>query len=250
MFGEEHCVQFSCSGDAYAVTLAGRGVEGFEPLPPSEAAYVLSLLQESQQYPVLHDIFETFALGTVGGTDESDAAQLLIDDVMDTGLARIGLSRQPRIDAGLTFARAPDLAELGEPPQEEHWIEVEVLDADGDPIAGIEVDIRPPSGALRSGKTNLFGHVRVEGIPNAGDCQISLPELDENDIPEDPAMEPVALSFEVVDEDGPCANLELSVELPDGTTRSVCTDAAGTIKLEEIPEGMCTISEAQSAQSA
>jgi len=57
-----------------------------------------------------------------------------------------------------------------------HWVEFELLDG-GEPAAGVRYELRLP-GRVAQGKLNSRGKVRVEGIPQAGTCTITFPDLD------------------------------------------------------------------------
>jgi type VI secretion system secreted protein VgrG len=76
----------------------------------------------------------------------------------------------------------------GKPPQEmpdhqpdpakTHWIEVELLDEAGQPVAGESVQVKLPDGSVSTGTTNDKGLYRVAGI-DAGNCEVTFPDLDE-----------------------------------------------------------------------
>ncbi len=73
---------------------------------------------------------------------------------------------------------ATDLAELAGPAEVEdewHWVEVEVLDADDKPVAGVECKIVLPNGQEKMCTSDDFGIVRVEQISEPGACKISFP---------------------------------------------------------------------------
>jgi hypothetical protein len=57
------------------------------------------------------------------------------------------------------------------------WIEIMLMDEDGQPRPGIEYQVKLPDGQTRSGKLGSGGYVRLSEIPK-GDCEISFPELD------------------------------------------------------------------------
>jgi len=56
------------------------------------------------------------------------------------------------------------------------WVEVSVIDEDGEPYLGrYRLDL--PDGRSLSGQFNMGGALRADGIPS-GSCQLVLPELD------------------------------------------------------------------------
>jgi hypothetical protein len=62
--------------------------------------------------------------------------------------------------------------------KEEHWIEIELLYEDGTCVAGAKYLIVTPDKQEKTGVTNASGRARVDGIPVAGQCKISFPDID------------------------------------------------------------------------
>ncbi len=65
-----------------------------------------------------------------------------------------------------------------ETDEELHWIEIELVGEDDEPISGEKYKITLPDGSVASGTLDQKGCARVEGIKDAGDCQITFPDLD------------------------------------------------------------------------
>src|SRR5438105_3223331 len=61
------------------------------------------------------------------------------------------------------------------------WIELELVDDDGEPAAGVAYQVELPTGALRQGDLNEAGFVRLERIP-PGVCRVSFPDRDVDDV--------------------------------------------------------------------
>ena len=59
-----------------------------------------------------------------------------------------------------------------------HWIEVQLLDEEDQPVVGQRYEITLPDGSVRSGQTDADGLGRVDGIYPPGTCQIRFTELD------------------------------------------------------------------------
>lgn len=59
----------------------------------------------------------------------------------------------------------------------QHWIEVVLLDKDNEPIPGEHYELRLPDQSLRKGRLNREGSVKFEGIV-AGDASIAFPGID------------------------------------------------------------------------
>ncbi|MBT2744824.1 MULTISPECIES: type VI secretion system tip protein TssI/VgrG [unclassified Lysobacter] len=60
-----------------------------------------------------------------------------------------------------------------------HWIEVELVDESGRPVAGERVQITLPDGSISGGTTDEKGLLKVANI-DPGDCQIGFPDLDKD----------------------------------------------------------------------
>lgn len=62
-------------------------------------------------------------------------------------------------------------------PEEEHWIEIELLDDDGKPVSGERYFVELPDGSQLSGRTDGQGRARVQGV-DPGTAKVSFPDLD------------------------------------------------------------------------
>ena len=60
-----------------------------------------------------------------------------------------------------------------------HWIEIALVDAEGNPVAGESYKITTPDGAVHDGSLNAKGRARIDGI-DAGTCKITFPKLDKD----------------------------------------------------------------------
>lgn len=56
------------------------------------------------------------------------------------------------------------------------WVEIEVLDEQGEPAQGVKYRIEIPGGTVRSGTLDAHGKARIEGI-NHGLCSLWFPDL-------------------------------------------------------------------------
>lgn len=57
------------------------------------------------------------------------------------------------------------------------WVEVELLDPDGAPIAGADYVVVTPDGATHTGTLDAQGRARVDSIGTPGACRIEFPGL-------------------------------------------------------------------------
>ncbi len=60
--------------------------------------------------------------------------------------------------------------------EEKDFIEIELLDAAGDPIADEEYEILLPDKSTRKGKLDGSGKARVDGV-KPGACKVNFPNL-------------------------------------------------------------------------
>lgn len=210
----------------------------FEPLSGPQSAHLFRELLNSGSTHTIEYVLDAFGI--------SSSATLIGD--FDQGMSRVEVFQQPR-SFGVYEPRSQEpqepveLADLAEDPptEEEHWIEVELRDPANEPVPGYDLELELTNGVLRPCKTNLFGFTRVDGMFNGGTCKVFLPKLDPEDLPEPPPAVLEALDFEVIDENGPCANMEVDIEFADGSTQTATTDVDGRVFLEAVAAGLCTI---------
>lgn len=80
--------------------------------------------------------------------------------------AGVGRSGRPRTPPPIQYGSV-----------ERHWIAIELVDQDGEPIANEPVIITLPDGRRIERVLNYQGAVRVDGIAEAGDCTVEFPRL-------------------------------------------------------------------------
>lgn len=100
-----------------------------------------------------------------------------IDRILPAG----GWARQPPAEAPATQTEAvePEKKPTGVPAKKarDHWITVELVGENGEPIPNEAVTVTDPGGDDHEGETDSSGRFTVTGIPE-GDCQVTFPELD------------------------------------------------------------------------
>ncbi len=57
------------------------------------------------------------------------------------------------------------------------WIEIELVDEEGEPVPGEKYEVTLPDGTVAKGTLDAKGGGRIEGI-DPGTCKITFPELD------------------------------------------------------------------------
>lgn len=73
--------------------------------------------------------------------------------------------------------KAPQTDE--EKEQKTSWIEIELVDEEGNPVAGEAIKVTLPDGTVFPGTLNEKGLCRIDGI-DPGTCQITFPNLDKD----------------------------------------------------------------------
>jgi hypothetical protein len=63
------------------------------------------------------------------------------------------------------------------PKPKKTWVEVELLDWEGNPAANERYEIRLPDGSLQEGRLDASGHARFTGI-DPGTCEVTFPDFD------------------------------------------------------------------------
>ncbi len=61
--------------------------------------------------------------------------------------------------------------------KEKSWIEIELHDQEGEPIAGERYEIKLPDGKVARGSLDGRGFARVQGF-DPGRCRVTFPDLD------------------------------------------------------------------------
>lgn len=59
-----------------------------------------------------------------------------------------------------------------------HWIEIELVGEDGQPIAWERYEITTPDMTVHAGFLDQHGKARVDGIADPGQCLVGFPDLD------------------------------------------------------------------------
>jgi hypothetical protein len=72
---------------------------------------------------------------------------------------------------------SPAAREKQEEKKPTAWVEFELVDSEGEPLAGVGYRLTLPDGSTREGKVDARGRVRVEGV-EPGECSVTFPELD------------------------------------------------------------------------
>ncbi|MCK6556308.1 type VI secretion system tip protein VgrG [Candidatus Binatia bacterium] len=88
-------------------------------------------------------------------------------------------ARQAALARGATAAEAEEAAQAAGAAAEQEdktWVEIELVDEAGQPVAGEEYRVELPDGSTRRGQLGGDGSVRIDGI-DPGECTITFPGL-------------------------------------------------------------------------
>lgn len=86
-------------------------------------------------------------------------------------------AQQPAKTTPLQDEEAAKASKPPAEPEPEHWIEIELLDDEGKPVAGERWFVELPDGSQKSGRTDGQGRARVDGV-DPGTAKVSFPDLD------------------------------------------------------------------------
>lgn len=79
--------------------------------------------------------------------------------------------------AAVAAVAATALASEAQQPQ--HWIEIELVGEDDQPIANEAYEVTLPDQQVVKGNLDAAGWARIDNIASAGTCRVSFPRLDE-----------------------------------------------------------------------
>jgi hypothetical protein len=80
--------------------------------------------------------------------------------------------------AGLVEAVTP--SQLGGKAKDviDHWIRIELVDTDNQPVSGEAYKVALPDGVIREGRLDDQGRAMIGGIRVGGPCKVCFPQID------------------------------------------------------------------------
>lgn len=139
-----------------------------QALPPSRAVSWARWYAHELPEPLVRALDEGRALLVL-----QRSRAIAVDQAAPAALGLVDLAR-------LAGDQGEDEDELTSSEPEEqtlHEVEVLVVDARGEPRAGVVYELRLPDGGVETGRTGPDGVLRHRGLPHAGNCQLTFPEL-------------------------------------------------------------------------
>ncbi|HEX7832946.1 MAG TPA: carboxypeptidase-like regulatory domain-containing protein [Thermoanaerobaculia bacterium] len=122
------------------------------------------------------------AIGSIGDIAEELARRIVSEGLQIVYCAERrsrsapGVTAQPAQTTPLQDEQAAQTQPAATP---DHFIEVELVDDSGKPVANEAYLIELPDGSQRTGRTDGAGRIRITGI-DPGTAKISFPDLDKN----------------------------------------------------------------------
>ncbi len=144
------------------------------------------------------------AMTGVPGNRVSPVAPTKAEDADDADPGKVDELKAKQREAGIGKYGAPQLKPFrpapkaspqqssapgagGAPPSEKepepHFIEVDLVDTNGNPVPGERYRIKFSDGTVAEGTLDEKGHVRIDNIP-PGECEVTFPDTDEEAISE------------------------------------------------------------------
>jgi hypothetical protein len=142
-----------------------RGRSTLEVLGDGEARRVLAELAQVAQR----------------GAKQQGALQELassFDKLRDTPALQLLVLRRYRTHVRAEGQETVTPSQLRKQKREEHWVEIHLEDSEGKALTGMACEVTLPDGSKLEKVSNDLGYIRVDGVSAAGQCSLSLPELD------------------------------------------------------------------------
>ena len=181
---------FRIDGEEYVVASVRDEAElgrGFRRLRPAEAIALVRQWQYADDTGLLarlRDELGSSSSSSLTAARRSDfVADMIVEELAEGSLGTIALYRRIGPRPALVFDNvdeAVSLSDLADEIAEEdpwHFIEIELIDEDDEPVPGIAVQVALPDGRSRGGQSDDFGLVRIESISTEGGCRIRFPGL-------------------------------------------------------------------------
>jgi hypothetical protein len=123
------------------------------------------------------------------------------------------------------------------------YIEVEIVDQDGNPVAGRAYTLTLPDGTKQTGRVPTSGILHVGDLePGSGQIDFNVDDGDAQDAGDLDVDDSPYVDFQILDDDGnPIPNIAFVLQLSDGTTKDGLTDENGHAHVGNLVDGDCTL---------
>lgn len=158
------------------VTQAGNGIAIRRALGPAAIAgdgELLDLLAKRlvDEGLLVVSCADTWLASIQGTLTESSAAA--------AGTAAAAAAAAATTATPLQDEEAAQAASTSDQVEEKHYIEIELLDDEGNPVADEAWFVELPDGTKKSGRTDAKGFARIDGV-DPGTAKVTFPDMDKN----------------------------------------------------------------------
>jgi hypothetical protein len=130
--------------------------------------------------PADGDVLEQLAARVVAeGLQVVSCAESFFSSLQTTVQVSAAPSQTPQTTPLQDEQAAKATQESAPQAEEQHWIEIELVDDNGKPVAGELYFVELPDGSSISGRTDGAGRARVDGV-DPGTAKVSFPDLDKS----------------------------------------------------------------------
>lgn len=185
-------------------------------------------------------LFEVVGFASVAELDDAALCGRVLAAI-ERGRLRVRVEPYAPMASDAVEEREPTmLVEYANSDFDDHWVEIELLDDEDQPVVGERCRIVLPDDREVFSQTNHNGLIRVDRCV-AGQCQIYFPDLDAG------AIAPLVeyddwIEVELLDEqDQPAVGERCRIVLPDGREVFSRTDRNGLVRVERCIAGQCQI---------
>jgi len=152
------------------------------PAPIFQRIWLRELLTRAANRETLRRLVHADPLSPTESLEDDDLIDWL-SSRLDQGRLRVVRITRPGTEP-LGPEHAREVAEapgelVEQAPDPEHWVEVVLVDMQGDGISGERYELTTPDGKLHEGTTGAGGVVRLASSVSGG-CEFTFPDLDEN----------------------------------------------------------------------
>lgn len=171
-------VHFRDMGCDYAITSrwhdAGRS---HEPISSLEAEWIVRSWARASEPHELARLLEP-DVWDCGHVSWNRTAEQLALEALERGALRVFRAVQETIVLPPRATAVEEEPPITEPPEDveetTHWIQLEVVDDEGAPLAGVEYELALADGSIVRGRTNAQGVAYHDGL-EPGACELRLP---------------------------------------------------------------------------
>jgi hypothetical protein len=166
--------------DDYVLTTDPReGGDALSTVSPWEARALIATWAHDPAVRTIvrRAIAELGLLTWLNDLQDKDANAWLVQQ-LDQGWLYLRRTPRSELHVPLVPVSQEEEGESETPTEEDHFIEITVVDDDGNPVAGAAYSLKLPDRRILNGRTNQQGVIYIEGL-DPGSCKLTLVGLDQ-----------------------------------------------------------------------